>query len=82
MEMESVLDTRHQRRAGRVEVSEEEMTRRSCPKCGDWHDAAIGCDPRVALDAYVTVIADSQQAAADAAETLALMRYWSRCRGW
>jgi hypothetical protein len=58
------------------------MTHRSCPNCGHWHDAATGCDPRGALDAYVSVITDSQQAAADAAETLALARYWSRCRGW
>lgn len=58
------------------------MTRRSCPKCRQWHDAAAACDPRVALDAYVEVVTDSQQATADAAETLALARYWSRCRGW
>jgi hypothetical protein len=55
------------------------MTNRSCPKCGHWHDAAIDCDLRVALAAYVTVIG-SQQAAADAAETLALARYRLRRR--
>jgi|HubBroStandDraft_6_1064221.scaffolds.fasta_scaffold352852_1 hypothetical protein len=58
------------------------MTHRSCPKCGRWHDATLGCDRRVVLDPYVAVVTDSQQAAVDAAETLALARYWSRCRGW
>jgi hypothetical protein len=58
------------------------MTHRSCPKCRHWHDAAIGCDPRVALEVYVSVVTDSQQARVDAAETLSLARYWSRCRGW
>jgi hypothetical protein len=58
------------------------MTQRSCLKCGHRHDAVIGCRPRAALDAYVSVVTDSQQAAADAAETLTLARYWSWCRGW
>jgi hypothetical protein len=57
------------------------MTYRSCPKCGHWHDAAAGCDPRLALDAYVSVTG-SQQAMADAAETFALARYRHRRRGW
>jgi hypothetical protein len=62
--------------------SKREMTHRSCPKCRHWHDVAIGCDPRVALDAYVAAVSDSEQATADAAETLTLARYWTRCRGW
>jgi hypothetical protein len=41
------------------------MTHR-CPKCHRWHDAAIGCDLSVALDAYVAAVSDSEQATADA----------------
>lgn len=52
----------------------------SCPRCGRRHDAAIRCDPRIALDAYVS-IACSAQAAADAAETFALALYRDRRRG-
>jgi hypothetical protein len=58
------------------------MTQRSCPKCRRWHDAVTGCDSSVALHSYVSVVTDTQQAAADAAETLTLARYWSRWRGW
>lgn len=55
------------------------MTYYSCPRCGHWHDAAIRCDPRISLDAYVS-IAGSAQAAADAAETFALALYRDRRR--
>jgi hypothetical protein len=56
------------------------VTYHSCPRCGRWHEAAVRCDPRVTLDAYVSV-AGSTQAAADAAETLALALYRDRRHG-
>ena len=56
------------------------MTYHSCPRCGHWHDVAMGCDQRVALEAYVSVT-ESQLASADAAETSVLARYLNRRRG-
>jgi hypothetical protein len=55
------------------------VTYYSCPRCGCWHEAAIRCDPRITLDAYVSV-AGSAQTAADDAETFALVLYrdWRR----
>ena len=55
------------------------MTYYSCPRCGHWHDAAIRCELRIALDAYVS-LAGSAQAAADAAEMFAIALYRDRHR--
>jgi hypothetical protein len=55
------------------------VTYYSCPRCGHWHDAGSRCDLRTVLDTHVS-IADSAQAAADAAETFALALYRDRRR--
>ena len=52
---------------------------RPCARCGRWHAAGLGCDPRVALQAYVTV-STARQEAADVAEAIALARYWFKRR--
>jgi hypothetical protein len=47
---------------------------RVCPRCSRWHDMTAACHQTAALHAYVT-FTRGQQAAADAAETIAIARY-------
>jgi hypothetical protein len=47
---------------------------RVCPRCSRWHDVTATCQQSAALQGYVD-FTPGQQAAADAAETIAIARY-------
>ena len=52
-----------------------------CPRCQEWHDAALPCEQAQTLLALLVVTDEERQRKADRQEAAALVRYRRHLRG-